>query len=148
MDISATEFVELLDCEAFGSVVMALGIGLALPGVSDEILDLSHLCYGKVVVVTDDSRDGKYIRTRLLSLFFRLFNEVLTGGYVYIPHSESQATLSESEFEKVVMALKLGYSDLSERGGTSPRLSDGTKPRIDCRLRRLRVVNRRLLPKQ
>ncbi len=59
-------------------LVIALGTAIA------ESFDLSKLRYHKIVIMTDADVDGAHIRTLLLTLFYRHFEPLIAGGYIYI----------------------------------------------------------------
>ena len=59
-------------------LVIALGTAIA------ESFDLAKLRYHKIVIMTDADVDGAHIRTLLLTLFYRHFEPLIAGGYIYI----------------------------------------------------------------
>lgn len=60
------------------SLVIALGTNI------DEQFDISKLRYHRIIIMTDADVDGAHIRTLLLTLFFRHFTPLVSGGYLYI----------------------------------------------------------------
>ena len=60
------------------SLIIAMGVGIG------EAIDYSRLRYDRIVIMTDADVDGAHIRTLLLTLFFRYFPELITGGHLYI----------------------------------------------------------------
>jgi DNA gyrase subunit B len=60
------------------NLVIALGTAIG------DTFDVSKLRYHKVVIMTDADVDGAHIRTLLLTLLYRHFLPLLTGGFVYI----------------------------------------------------------------
>jgi DNA gyrase subunit B len=69
---------KMLENNEIKSLVIALGTNIG------EMFDITKIRYHKVVIMTDADVDGAHIRTLLLTLFYRYFHEVITGGYLYI----------------------------------------------------------------
>jgi len=60
------------------SLIIALGTGIG------DQFDIKNLRYGKIVIMTDADVDGAHIRTLLLTLFYRHFNGLVSGGNIFI----------------------------------------------------------------
>jgi DNA gyrase subunit B len=60
------------------NLVIALGTNI------DDQFDVSKLRYNRIIIMTDADVDGAHIRTLLLTLFFRHFTPLITGGHLYI----------------------------------------------------------------
>lgn len=74
---------KIYDNEEIKNILTALGVKFGT--VSDEKeLDLSHLRYHKIIIMTDADIDGSHIRTLILTLFFRYMRSLIENGYVYI----------------------------------------------------------------
>jgi DNA gyrase subunit B len=92
------------------NLVIAFGTNI------DEQIDLAKLRYHRIIIMTDADVDGAHIRTLLLTLFFRHFAPLVTGGHIYI----AQPPLYQI---KKGAAVKYAYSDeekvsiIKEMGG-------------------------------
>ncbi len=74
---------KIYDNEEIKNILTALGVKFGT--VNDEKeLDLSHLRYHKIIIMTDADIDGSHIRTLILTLFFRYMRNLIEKGYVYI----------------------------------------------------------------
>lgn len=60
------------------SLIIAIGTSFG------EQMDMEKLRYGRVIIMTDADVDGAHIRTLLLTLFYRHFEDLIKGGHLYI----------------------------------------------------------------
>ncbi len=90
------------------NIVIALGTNI------DDQFDVSKLRYHRVVIMTDADVDGSHIRTLLLTLFFRHFTGLVTGGHVFIAQpplyqlkkgSAVHYAYTDEEKEKIIIQL-------------------------------------------
>lgn len=74
---------KIYDNDEIKNILTALGVKFGTVN-DDKELDLSHLRYHKIIIMTDADIDGSHIRTLILTLFFRYMRALIEKGYVYI----------------------------------------------------------------
>ncbi|AWW32547.1 DNA topoisomerase (ATP-hydrolyzing) subunit B [Echinicola strongylocentroti] len=74
---------KIYDNDEIKNILTALGVKFGTAEDEKE-LDLTHLRYHKIVIMTDADIDGSHIRTLILTLFFRYMRSLIENGYVYI----------------------------------------------------------------
>jgi len=74
---------KIYDNDEIKNIITALGVQIGTMNDEKE-LDLSHLRYHKIIIMTDADIDGSHIRTLILTLFFRYMRTLIERGYVYI----------------------------------------------------------------
>lgn len=60
------------------------GITAALGAGSQDLFDLEHCRYGKIIILTDADDDGAHIATLLMTTFYRLFAPMVRDGRIHI----------------------------------------------------------------
>ncbi len=98
LNVERARLDKMLANNEIKNLVIALGTNI------DEQFDLSRLRYHRIIIMTDADVDGAHIRTLLLTLFFRHFSSLITGGHIYI----AQPPLYQI---KKGAAVKYAYSD-------------------------------------
>ncbi|MDP3995506.1 MAG: DNA topoisomerase (ATP-hydrolyzing) subunit B [bacterium] len=78
LNVERARIDKMLANNEIKSLVIALGTNIG------EMLNMDDLRYHRVIIMTDADVDGAHIRTLLLTLFFRYFPQLITGGYLYI----------------------------------------------------------------
>ena len=121
VDIGNAELDELLDDELVKAIIAALSVGICYEGFWAAMFEIERLRYHKIILVMDQSPEGRHNRTQLIQLFHVFFGPLLEGGFVYESPVDPLSLTSEEEFEAKVMSpsrvelrrLKLG-ADMSE----------------------------------
>lgn len=78
LNVERARLDKMLANNEIKNLVIALGTNI------DDQFDVSRLRYHRIIIMTDADVDGAHIRTLLLTLFFRHFNQLVADGYVYI----------------------------------------------------------------
>ena len=91
------------------ALIAAMGTGFGR-----EDFDVNGVRYHKIILMTDADVDGAHIRTLLLTLFFRYFQDVITSGYLYVAQpplylvsagKEQRYAYTEGELKQVIKEL-------------------------------------------
>ncbi|MCD4761964.1 DNA topoisomerase (ATP-hydrolyzing) subunit B [bacterium] len=109
LNVERARLDKMLANNEIKNLVIALGTNI------DDQFDIEKLRYSRVVIMTDADVDGAHIRTLLLTLFYRHFNPLVTGGHLYIAqpplYQIKKGNLAEyaySDLEKNQIIKKFG----------------------------------------
>ena len=83
LNIEKAQEHKMWDNEEIRNMFKALGVSIGTEEDS-KALNLEHLRYDKIIIMTDADVDGAHITTLMLTFFFRKMKELIENGHVYI----------------------------------------------------------------
>jgi len=119
LNVERARLDKMLVNEEIKNLVIAMGTNI------DDQIDLEKLRYHRIIIMTDADVDGAHICTLLLTLFFRHFTPLITGGYIYIAQpplyqlrkdTTVRYAYSDEEKEKEIIELGGGLEEAVEIG--------------------------------
>ncbi len=78
LNVERARIDKMLANNEIKALIIAMGAGFG------EDFDIEKLRYNKIVIMTDADVDGAHIRTLLLTLYYRYFQEIIKQGHLYV----------------------------------------------------------------
>ncbi|NOQ67897.1 DNA gyrase subunit B, partial [Patescibacteria group bacterium] len=95
LNVERARLDRMLSSNEIKTLVIALGTSVG------ESFDISKLRYNRIIIMTDADVDGAHIRTLLLTLFYRYFEQLITDGHIYIAQPPLFRIQAGKEFKYV-----------------------------------------------
>lgn len=114
VNVEKTSLDKVVKSDTLKPIIIALGTGIG------ETFDISRLRYGKVIIMADADVDGSHIRVLLLTFFYRYFEELISGGHIYIAQpplyriqkgKDVRWVYTDDEKDKIVEEFRLKAAD-------------------------------------
>lgn len=111
VNVEKTTLDKVVKSDTLKPIIIALGTGVG------ETFDISRLRYHKIIIMADADVDGSHIRTLLLTFFYRYFEELISGGHIYIAQPplyrlqrgrDIRYAYTDSEKEKLLLEMNKG----------------------------------------
>lgn len=114
LNVERARLDKMLANNEIKALIIAMGMGIG------EDMELERLRYHRVIIATDADVDGAHISTLLLTFFFRYFQPLIDGGYLYLAMpplyklahgKKSQYVYDDAEKDKLVAKWRADAPD-------------------------------------
>ncbi|PIU01828.1 intein-containing DNA gyrase subunit B, partial [bacterium (Candidatus Torokbacteria) CG09_land_8_20_14_0_10_42_11] len=116
LNVERARLDKILTNNELKSLIIAMGTNIG------EQFDITKLRYNRIIIMTDADVDGSHIRTLLLTLFFRYFQDLLTQGHIFIAQpplfsirqgKDVEWIYNEEKLEEFKKKMKITDDDLT-----------------------------------
>jgi DNA gyrase subunit B len=127
LNVERARLDRMLSSNEIKTLIIAMGTSVG------ESFDITKLRYNRIIIMTDADVDGAHIRTLLLTLFYRYFEQLITDGHIYIaqpPLFKIQAgksfkyVFSEEEKDDVVREFRKMLDDRKNKKETKETVEE------------------------
>ncbi len=111
LNVERARLDRILSSVEIKALIIAMGTNIG------EQFDLSKLRYDRIIIMTDADVDGAHIRTLLLTLFYRYFEDLIKEGHIYIAQpplykisagKKSEYAYSDKEKDLIIGKMRSG----------------------------------------
>lgn len=111
VNVEKTTLDRVVKSDTLKPIIIALGAGIG------DSFNIEKLRYHKIIIMADADVDGSHIRTLLLTFFYRYFEDLVRGGYIYIAQPPlygikkgKKTTYVYTDEEKDALLRKMGVA--------------------------------------
>jgi DNA gyrase/topoisomerase IV subunit B len=101
---SGGEWIDMAQNDQCQSLIACLGVGIQFtPEPDPSLFNLQNLRYEKLIVVTDQTKEGMHIRNEVLRYLNTYSRPILHAGFVYVPEIDLEPGFTQEDFETHIL---------------------------------------------